>query len=64
MDREILKSYFDAIRLTLIKHNMFELSLSNEVLARSGAKSIHSMLNGSKEVTSIIASVNSDRGKY
>ena len=71
-----MKSYFEAIRLTSIKHNMFDtfgVTIWNmdetgivlnykrmKVLARSWTKSLHSRSTGNNEV---IAVVNADGGK-
>ena len=76
MEREVVKSYFEAVGLTLIKHNMFNkygakiwnmdetgIVLDHKpmkVLTTSGAKSLHSRSSGNKEVTTVIADVNTD----
>jgi len=79
MEREVVKSYFETIRLTFIKHNMFDKlgakiwnmdetgivldHKSMKVLARSGTKSLHGRSSGNKEVTTVIATVNANGGK-
>jgi len=76
MKREVVKSYFEAIRLTLINHNMFdefgakvgtwiklELSFIRNILTRFGTKTLRSRSSGSNEVTTVIATVNADGGK-
>ena len=71
MGREVVKSYFEAIRLTLIKHNMFDKLCTKiwkldetgivldhkpiKVLARSGRKSLHSRSIVNKEMIAVIA---------
>jgi len=59
-----VKSYLEAIRLTLIWHiDETGIVLDHKpmkALGRSGTKSLHSRSSGNKEVTTVIAAVNAD----
>jgi len=76
MEREVLKSYFEAIRLTLIKQNNLVPKFGTwieigtvldhrpvKVLVRFSTKPPHSTASGNKEVTTVIAAVNVNAGK-
>ena len=73
-----MKSYFEAIRLTVSKHkfdkvgaNIFNMDETGIVLnhkpmkleARSGTKSVRSRSNGNKDIITVIAAVNADGGR-
>jgi len=79
MELEVVKSYLEANRLILIKHNMFDEFDSKiwnmdgtgivldhkqmKVLARFCITSLYSRSSGKKVVTRVITAVNADGGK-
>ena len=62
---EVVKSQFEATRLSLIKHET-GIILDNKlmkVLTRLGTNYLHSRSSGNNEVTTVIAAVIADEGK-